>query len=168
MTEAKRKTSSMRPGLRALLVVSLALNILIVGVVAGAVINKPGKRGGHGHGPAADAVVAFSRALPREERRKLGRRIRDHFHQEQGDKWDGTAARENLLSALNADPFDKDALAAAMENQQKLFMARQGAAREVFLGFIAEMTHEERVEYATNVRKAFEDHKRRKHRKSED
>lgn len=100
-----------RGWVKVLLAVSLALNLAIIGMAAGAFLRNGGPPGrgddrDFGLGPLADA-------LSREDRRAL----RDAFLERHPDGMGGRAALradfDALLAALRAEPFDPAALDAA-------------------------------------------------------
>lgn len=96
--------------MRVLLVVSLALNLLIAGAVAGTVL-----RGGPSPVAVRDVGIGpFAAALSPEDRATLRREFMAR------SMADGTTRRERreemrtLLAALRADPFDPGALQASL------------------------------------------------------
>ena len=106
MTEDKdKKPGGLRPGLRALLIGSLALNLVIGGLMAGAVLGN--KQAGDRPPREGDVLGAYTRALTKEDRREIGRSIRE-YHREQGGegKLGPRKVLEDMLIALRAEPFD--------------------------------------------------------------
>lgn len=141
------------PGmLRVVLFVSLAFNLLVVGVVAGVVWN-----GGPPGGPprhVRDVVAPYTSALDREVRRDIGRRI---F----GGK-PSKDARETLraeiradyaeaLSILRSDPFDAKAFEDVLTRQNKRAAQRQQRGQAELVAHIASMDTDARREYADRV-----------------
>lgn len=161
MSETRKKT---RWG-RVVLGVSLALNLAVLGAVAGAFwrFDSSHDRAERRGGPAFAAPYVF--ALPREDRHALRAQLRA------GAPEDWRAARaaryEDVLGALRAAPFDRDALAGAVRAQREAAVAGQTAAETAWLARIEAMDPETRAAYADRVekivtRKRGRDHKRRK------
>jgi uncharacterized membrane protein len=139
----------MRRSLRILLFASLAANLVIVGLVAGAVLGggKPNDK------PPRDAdfMGAFTRALPDEDRRAIGRTIREH-HRKSG--FSREAARrefQSVLELLRTTPFDQEALTSLMEQQAQTTFDRRKAALTFWADRIAAMTDAERLDYADQI-----------------
>ncbi|WP_371157572.1 periplasmic heavy metal sensor [Jannaschia sp. 2305UL9-9] len=101
------------------LVLSLALNVLIVVAVVSALAFAPdgrrsGSRPGASGGPPE--LQAFSRALDAPRRDALRERLRADPELRSGRARIGESRRA-VVAALRADPFDAEALRAAMRNQ---------------------------------------------------
>ena len=159
MSEEAKTNPKPRSGrvLRIALFVSLALNLIIVGLVAGAVLDNRGKIGPRGQNPRAalDAGIGpFGQAMTREQRRAFG----EEFRKRSGDLQSNRAeVRENLsavLDAITAQPFDPAALQAAFDASQAALGQRQRIGSEVLLGSIAAMSDEDRAEFARKLRKS--------------
>ena len=147
--ETPKKRGPMRPGLRVLLFCSLAANLVIVGLVAGAVVGN--KRVGDRPPPDADLVGAYTRALDAKDRRALEREIRDGYRAKGGDRAAVREAYSNMLAALRQVPFDPAAVEATVSKQAELAFERRGVAQEIWLKHVTEMTDAERKAYADRV-----------------
>ena len=125
---------------RTVLGVSLALNLLVVGVVAGALWTRGG------WSPAPQAVpgqmlgpVPFLAALDQADRAAMRtgwrargpdlRRLRSERREE----------LQALADALRSDPFDPAALEAVLEDQSRRLAERQALARGLLMERVAEM-----------------------------
>jgi len=144
--------------MKILLVVSLGLNLLIVGAVAGAVIKGGGKwRGGPGgHG----GVGAFTRALSDEDRQVLKRRMVQEFRAERGGR---EAFREEmgaLVTLLRAETFDAGAAAERMARVRGMFDGRIEAAQELLIAYWGEMSAQDRAAYADRLETEMQRRKR--------
>ena len=134
-------------GLKIALAVSLALNLLILGVVGGAVIKS---RGPDGPMMARDlAFGPFTEALTREQRRDL---LRGMGMTREGG---GRAMREEVrrdfdavLAALRAQPFDPASFAAVIAQQNERLTVRVAQGRTALVALVSVMTPEERQRYA--------------------
>ena len=136
--------------MRGLLVVSLAVNLLVFGMIGGAVLS------GGGPGAAREAVrdldgTPFVRALSPQDRRALLRELRGEREVLRDSR---TALRdrfENLLAALRADDFDAASLERILAGQREAATARQRLGERLVLGRIIEMSTEERRAYADSL-----------------
>ncbi|GAA6206909.1 hypothetical protein NBRC116601_02020 [Cognatishimia sp. WU-CL00825] len=132
----------MRRSIRVLLIGSLALNLIVAGLVGGAMLGN--KRVGDRPPRDVDFMGAYTRALPNEDRRILGKALRDH-HRAAGLSRD--AVRNNLketLQALRATPFDPDKVAALLEAQSSVAFERREFAQDLLLQRLTAMSDQER------------------------
>lgn len=134
--------------LKGALAVSLALNLLVVGAIGGALWRQGGMAPHHreaGAGPRSYAAP-YVQALPRDMRRALHQKLRESAPRA------STAARQAdhaaMLSVLRADPFDRAAAAAVLEAQGSAARESQEAAQAAWLDLVATMGPEERRSYA--------------------
>lgn len=138
---------------RILLFISLAFNLLIVGLVAGAMLGGPRDRD---RAPALRDLGfgPFVHALPRADRAAMGRAI----------KRDAGSFRENrvalrrqfeaFLAALRADPFDAAEVGRLIADQQSRIGERQALGRRLLLERIEAMSAAQRAAYADALDKA--------------
>ncbi|MFP5479962.1 MAG: periplasmic heavy metal sensor [Alphaproteobacteria bacterium] len=110
MTEPTAKTPSGR-GLKIALAVSLALNLAVAGLVAGAWLSD--------HGPRRDmprdlSFGPFTEALSPQDRRALRREFLSRAPEFRAARQEARAEFDRLLAALRAEPFDPAALTSAL------------------------------------------------------
>ena len=110
MTEPTAKTPSGR-GLKIALAVSLALNLAVAGLVAGAWLSD--------HGPRRDmprdlSFGPFTEALSPQDRRALRREFLSRAPEFRAARQEARAVFDRLLAALRAEPFDPAALTSAL------------------------------------------------------
>lgn len=134
---------------RIALVVSLALNLAVAGVVAGAMIRGgPMHRGEMGRDPG---FGPFTEALSPEDRTALRRA----FLQNAPEFRDGRRALRadfaQILAGLRAEPFDRDAMAALLARQQERMATRLQLGQRLILDRVAEMTPEARAAFADRL-----------------
>ncbi len=138
--------------------ISLALNLLFIGAVGGAVLRHMGADGPErAKGPNAGAhkyATPFVRALPREARRDLRRALRDEMR---GQGLPDRAARremqQRMMDILRADAFDKAAAEALFEAQLSAAKRVESTARRVWLETVAEMSVAQRQAVAARLEK---------------
>ena len=133
---------------------SLALNLLIVGIVAGAFLSGGG-RDGRESGPVRSLMgEPFIRALEPSDRRAIvGAMVRNR--DQLRENREALRARvTSLLDALQAEPFDRAAVATILEEQRRLATGRQMIGEEILLDRLEAMSAEERAAYADRLAKA--------------
>ena len=124
-----------------LLIASLAVNFLIIGLTAGAMWKFRGPPPMAGVTPN---LLGYASTLPSDRRKAL---------------WDGTeaerqylrpfrrevrAAREEIIQALVAEPFDREKFLAAQEKQSEAEQRTRQAVRDLFAKIATGLTPEER------------------------
>ncbi len=137
---------------RVVLAVSLAANLLVAGLVAGAMLNGPRDRDRRpelrdiGFGP-------FVAALPKEDRRALA----ESYHAESGSfrmrREEMRRQFDAFLVALRAEPYDHAAVEAVISSQQEEVFATQRMARGLLLDHIGAMQPAERAAFADSLAK---------------
>ncbi|MDW4496618.1 periplasmic heavy metal sensor [Sulfitobacter sp. D35] len=153
-----------RPGrwLKPILVLSLALNLLVVGTIAGVAWRHDGpghKRDGH-DGPGGRGF-AFVRALPDESRDALRATFRDAHEDREAARAERRMLERKVLEVLQQDPLDPAALNALMARQTALGARVQSRVQEAWLEQVLRMDAEARTAYAARVSELLERKPRR-------
>lgn len=135
--------------LRLVLFASLALNLLVVGIVAGFVFGGTHDRGrGHMGRDAALPYVGALRDADRDElRRALGEELRDR----RTAKGQLAAQYRDAVVVLRTEPFEREALEAVMAAQAARAQARSEAGRTALIDRLAAMSPEARRAYADRL-----------------
>lgn len=133
---------------RGVLVVSLALNLAVVGVVGGAMV--AGRFGDHPSPRIDFGVGPLARALPDDERRAIGRALRQDSSL-RGHDFRGQMAA--VAAALRADPYDPAVTEALIAQQAERLSRVQAQARMAVLDRIAAMSPERRHAFADRLDK---------------
>lgn len=158
MTEPTETSGNSRSKwIRPVLFVSLAINLLVVGAVAGIFLRhdpSARERGAYskplrdlGYGP-------FGSAFSKSDRYEIGRAMlaRD------GDlKTNRDEVRQQflgLLGLLRATPYDADAVQEIVESQRSKLNERQIIGQQVFLDRINAMSDKERASFARRLEKS--------------
>ena len=144
---AESPTTKPRQLWRVVLIISLALNFIIVGIVAGAALSGRLGKGAPrsfdlGQGPLA-------RALSQQDRRAIGQSLR----RGSGDlrRQDMRAQTEALVSQLRQDPFDPAALRSLLDTQDARLDQLRLRAKEALVARIADMSPQERAAFADRL-----------------
>ena len=129
------------------LVASLGLNLAFAGLIAGAAYKGP---------PPAPwpgiALLQYARALPEPFRGDLERSLRDRSRDWKGPREALRGQREALATALSAEPFLPDTVAALLARESELTSELSNRGATLILEQIGRMTPEQRVAYAEALR----------------
>lgn len=137
-------------GLRIALAVSVALNLAVVGVVAGALWRMDGD----GRPPSAVRDLGFgpfAGALTDEDRRELRRAFLGRAPDLRETR---TAMRQDMaavLAALRADPFSTDGLRAALDRATARTVDRLALGQDLIFDRISAMSPEARRAFADRL-----------------
>ncbi len=149
--------------MRWILVVSLALNLLIAGVVGGWVL-KGGKQDHH-HAARFDQLAGpLTRALSKEDRRAIGREMRQALRDSGTDREAQKASLQNLITALRSDPFDRDTVARHLATQRAMMGERVELGQTLLVDRLSQMDVAARAGFADRLEEAMH---RRKAKRAE-
>lgn len=156
--EENRSALRRRRWFRLLLGASLALNLLVLGVVIGAVLRFGGPDGARRPPPMLGATLY--RELPREDRRGIREAMRDRSV---GRGPDRKTAALQVAQLVRATPFDATALETLFSEHAARRAQWQTTANAVLLEQLGRMTEAERAAYADRIEDALS-RPRRHHR----
>jgi uncharacterized membrane protein len=132
---------------------SLAVNLVIVGSVAGAVWRHRGP-------PAWSGVVipnllGYASTFAPDRRKQIWELTRDERSRMRPFRREVRAAREETTKALAAEPFDRQQYLAAQSKQAEAENRARAAVQDLFLKIAESLTSEERQAFAN-----WRDHRR--------
>lgn len=160
-TDHRPTPPRMRPWLRVLLGVSLALNLLIVGLVAGAMMRFGGPDGMRP--PPRSLGAALYRELPRDARKTIRAAMTSGPDGLALHRRDGV---REIAEALRTEPFDPVALAAALDARARAQAAWLSSVQAAWLDEVKAMSATERAAYAERLEDALNrPHRRKRDRK---
>ncbi len=133
--------------MRLLLLVSLAFNLLIVGLVAGALLS----RGDHRAPRFALDLGPYARALDPEDRREVAQKMRRDGEFHPPGPRTRRANLEAFMAALTAEPFDIGAVSELLEAQRGQLSRLTEAAHDAFVAHLAEMSAADRAAFAERL-----------------
>ena len=158
--DATPKRAPMRTGLRILLFSSLALNLLIGGLVGGAVLSSGWRRPPPAH---VDRMVGpIIQALSRADRRAIGHAMRQNFRNPDAE---GKSIKQDfmpLINALRAVPYVSDEVEKSLLAQMALQGERARFSQKLLVAQIAEMSAKEREKFTIRLISALENAPRRR------
>lgn len=142
---------------RALLFVSLALNLLIAGMAAGAYL-----RGGLPHPPKARQVEPlrslgfgpFEKAMTPVQRRALAKAINARAGDLKATRAQFRQQMATLLETLRTSPFDAATARKIIEAQQRELFERQKIGLRILLNRLENMTDAERAAFADRLERS--------------
>jgi len=139
-------------GLKLALVLSLAANLLVVGLVAGAGLSRLHGHDYH-HPPGGEPVDygPYARALSPAGRDKLRAAFRDRRPEFRANREALRAGFGELLAALRATPYDPARAAAVLEAQQGRVEAQTALVRGLLLDHLASLSDAERAAFADRL-----------------
>jgi uncharacterized membrane protein len=131
--------------------VSLGLNILVIGVVVGALAfgGRPAQRA------TIDSPVPFVRALTSEQRSALWQELRaDPALQDRERPLQRLRRGRDMMRLLRAERFDAEAFSELLEVQTAVTSARAASGRAALVSMLSTMTQEDRIAYADRLEAA--------------
>lgn len=138
-----------RRGLGVLLTLSLGVNLLVAGAIGTMVWMHDGHgRGGKSHGSFGGPLT---RALAPEDKRALGEALRAARQANGPSREERGASYDAILTALRAQPFDAEALSAAMSRHRQMFETDIATGQALLVGHLAKMSDAERAAFADRV-----------------
>lgn len=127
--------------LRLALMVSLALNVLIIGGVAGTMLFRP-----HGPHHKSGPLLGFAHTLPGERGDMIRQNVADAQPGLETLRKAGRDAREAVHAALIVEPFDQGKFNAALDQSAAADAKEKSARLAVFAKTAGQLTPEERRE----------------------
>ncbi len=152
------ETKPKRRWMPIVLVLSLALNLLIVGIAAGTVLRLKG--GDHAKGPPGFGPALY-RALPKDDRKSLRGELSGLHRERSGNRARDFAA---ISQALRAVPFDPAAVEVLLQQQAQETAQLQTALQTQWLARVSAMSDAERQGYADRLEEVVQ-RGHRKHQK---
>lgn len=143
--------------IRIALAVSVALNLLVVGMIAGAALDGRGPGGRAGGKPGPEVALGpvglrlYAGALPREERRELLKSLRSDNALLRDGRRQLHAHVERLAALLRAEPFSAEAVRAELDAQIGRASELMGYGAEVLTDRFAQMSAADRKAYADAI-----------------
>lgn len=146
--------------MRLLLVVSLALNLLTIGALVGAVLTRPSPHGRQ-RGNGDPAAAFYLGALPSDKRREIGSIIRQNMREYRNDHGALAAGIEETATLLRSEVIDAETIRLAFREQRETLSERRDISDGLFAEYLAKMSLEERRDYADRLEQALERFNRR-------
>jgi len=143
---------------RVVLIVSLGLNLAVVGVVAGSAFHFGG--GGH-RTHSANFAAPYIRALDHLDRASIREQLHRGPDMMQADQAARKETYRQMAEALRAEPFDSARIHTLMIQQREGVRTRISAAQDVWLRHVSGMSTQSRADYADRLEEVVEQRSRR-------
>ena len=145
MAETQTKTARW---VKIVLAISLTLNLIVIGLAGGAAIKGRELRDGR---PDPNSMSIMTRALPMRYQANVRREIRDRFDEVRASRETMRGLRQELATALTAEPFDMAVIEDIFSRQHNILMGLAGAGQDIVIEQIQTMDADDRASYAENL-----------------
>ncbi len=163
-----KPVTRLSPWVRGLLVTSLALNLLVVGVIGSWALRHGGTHGGHHPSRLDMAGGPLTRALSDKDRREIGQKMRSAYRDGGRTRATQSAGFDALVADLRAVPFDPETVAERMSQQREGFRDRLELGQRLLLEHLAAMSDSDRAAYADRLEARINDYREsRVHKKGD-
>ena len=127
---------------------SLALNLAVVGLIAGV-----GLRSAGGKPPQAFefGLGPIGQALSPEQRRSIARELRSNPDLRGSGRRGQNGMMGAVIEVLRSDNFDPAMLEAALDQPNDRMKSLQAAAKAAFIAHVSEMTEVDRLAFADRI-----------------
>ena len=148
---ANEKVQGPRKVWKFLFVLSLALNVAVIGLVVGV-----GYRFANGKPPQAFefGLGPIGMALSPQQRREIGRSLRENANVRGMSRPRNDRMTAQVIDALRSEPFDKEVLQQALSSSRERAQLLQAAARDAFIAQVEAMSGDERAAFAERIENA--------------
>lgn len=150
MSDVQPVVAKTGKGLRVALAVSVALNLAVAGVLAGAAF-RHGPEGGRMEMGRELGFGPFSEALSRDDRRALREALLAKAPDLRENRRQRSQDAQEVLGALRADPFAPEALTAVMDAQQRRMEGQLQLGQDLLREFLISMTPQARAAFADRL-----------------
>ncbi|WP_281992473.1 periplasmic heavy metal sensor [Sulfitobacter geojensis] len=152
MTETQVPKRRTRRAVKWAFGVSLALNLVFVGIFAGAALRHAGDKRGWDRKPemSRSSGAPFVRALSQEDKRALRRALKERSAG-LPDREERRLSQQQMIDVLRAENFDADAIKRLFAEQTGVAAQLSGLAQAAWLELVSGMSAQERVEVADRL-----------------
>lgn len=133
--------------MKILLLLSLAANVGVVGVIGGAMLRTPAGA----HTPTPEGVSVLARAMPMKFQRELRKALRERREELRPNRQELFALRDRLAAALLADPFEIEAVNTVLHDQRTMLTGITIAGHEEVIRQIEAMGPRDRARYVERL-----------------
>lgn len=136
------------------LIVSFALNLLFVGLMAGSWWRHDGPRGGR-HQVFVGAVERLMKDLPEAKRNRARQILDEHRGKLRPDRGAMKEARETAKEAVLTEPYNEQKVVNALSRFRELRNNQHEARHVMILALMKELNLEERQQLLDHIRAGF-------------
>ncbi len=136
--------------LKVVLAISLGLNLLVAGIVAGALIwDQPNRR--EAPGIREQGLFSMIALLPRDDRKDFRDKVSKAQKQQPAHSYDPREWKQQLVAILRAETFDAEAFRSHLSERRKRYETFGVNGEAALSELLASKTHEERLKYADRL-----------------
>lgn len=146
MNEASKTKTGLNIWVRVVFGVSLALNLLVIGLLVGTFMRFGDKEGRRP--PPHSMGTAMYRELPLEDRKALRKNSQSRANHSKEFR---TSEAEAIAAALRTSPFDKGAVQSVLDAQAEHRLDWQKTTQAAWLERVSQMSAEARLEYSDRL-----------------
>ena len=146
MSESTTRSTTGTPRwMKITLVVSIAINLGIAGVIGGAALRAPEIQRNNIEAP--EGVAMLARAMPPAHQRELRENLRTRRDDLRPDRQELNKLRDRFILALRVDPFDIEAVNEVFADQREMLSDLTAAGHDSVIEQIRTMTPRDREIY---------------------
>lgn len=136
--------------LKIALIVSLTLNVFVIGVVGGMLFTRA-------HAPRpmrrVGALIHAADGLSPADQAAFRRMLHEHVHAARPLLQDARLSRRDVLDRLSTEPFDRAAAGASLARARDDEVKARAALEEAILDFAAKLDPQKRARMAADIRR---------------
>ena len=132
--------------MRVILAISLALNLLVLGLIGGFVM-----KGGHDAPRVSLGLGPIGQMLAPKDRREIGQILRKRGDLKPARRSERASFFKSFGAAIRAEPFDPVAVSELLAQGDRRNATLQSAAQEAFVTQLTRMSQAERAQLAARV-----------------
>jgi uncharacterized membrane protein len=155
MMANEQTPNTVKPGRRRwvkpLLIISLAINLAVAGLVVGAVFGD--KRHSRNDSAIAGGMRPYLSALPEAKRPMVRQKLQANRETLKMSRKRMREASQTIRHAIAADPFEAEALKRAFAGQRSLYNGLAEGSHDALVDIIGTMTDAERVAFLDRLKK---------------
>ncbi|MEO1919533.1 MAG: periplasmic heavy metal sensor [Paracoccaceae bacterium] len=145
MVENSSPQTSTPRWIKIALILSLAINLGVVGILGGAALRAPEARRNNVEAP--EGVAMLARAMPQSHQRELRENLRTQRDELRSDRQELKNLRGRFITSLRAEPFDINAVRDVFASQRTVLDQLTASGHDSVIDQIEKMTPQERALY---------------------
>ncbi len=156
-----------RNWMRFVLIVSLALNLLVVGLLGGAFLRHEKPVGRHLDRMSMGLSI-YIRALPEDSRTAFEAELRDGNSSRRALRKSMRERQRSLEAVLLAEPFSEEAVRQALTEHRSFAFEKTGRLQDAYVDAVAGLSDEARAAYFERVQDMFAKRRMKRKRKADE
>lgn len=146
------KKSGIPLWVKIVLIVSVAANLGVAGVIGGAALRAPETRRAHLEAP--EGVAMLARSMPQAHQHELRETLRERRDDLRPNRQELKNLRDRFIVALRAEPFDINAVNLVFADQRRMLEVLTEAGHDAVIEQIGKMTPQDREQFIQRLRRS--------------